>query len=455
MKILFLNHSDSLESLQGGQLSLVELVRRWQEHNSELEPVFISIGNRGTFADLCSENGWKCYVLPLDWWLETKGERSNSFRTSQYLSDLSSIFQVRQIIKEVNPSICFSNTITCPWLAYASVAEEVPHIWSCHESGHFNEELTFRYGYEETYKTIGDLSALVIANSLSTKDSLTTFMEPEKILHLAPVRSSKTLNALLSTSGQSIPAQEFLLSKSVFRIGCFGAVNSNKNQELLLKALEPIALSNRSFELVIAGNIDQEYWAMQKQKSFFSNIANNVVVLDSISNPLPLMASCDLVVSTSLYESFGMSIFEAQFAGVPVISTPNLGAFEIIRNGITGKILSGFEVEELSAAILDYMDSEYLVQSQGKTAAEYSKTYLKNSEIDRKAFFEFVETLSTKFRLPTSQSPLIALLNQAEGALPQNQMTKLSSMMGKITIQNKLSPSFIYRAIKSRIEMSK
>lgn len=450
MKILFLNHSDSKESLQGGQLALVELVQQWKKKNSEIEPIFISIGEHGKFSDICSQNGWRCFVLPLDWWLEEKDIRNNSFRTSQFLSDLSSITQVRQIVKEVNPSICFTNTITSPWLAFASAAEGIPHVWSCHESGNFNTELSFRYGYENTFRIIGELSQLVIANSAPTMDFLSEFMGKKKIILQSPVRSKETLFQLLAAPEENDNQSHSFPERSAFRIGCFGAVNKNKNQQLLFEALAPIAISGREFEIVIAGNVDQEYWASLTKSNFFKKISKNLIVMDSISNPLPLISSCDLVVSTSHYESFGMSIFESQYAGVPVISTPHLGAFEIIQNGTTGTILASYNAEELTKTILAYMNSGALTQNQGKAAAESAREFLDEFAAQQMNLLIQMEKLASEEVLLQNQTSLVALLNQSDKALPHKQLAKLSGLMGSIKVQKKYSPKFLYRVLKSR-----
>lgn len=455
MKILFLNHSDSKESLQGGQLALIELVQQWKQKNSEIEPVFISIGKHGKFSEICSQNGWTCFVLPLDWWLEVKGPRKNKFRSSQFLSDLSSIIQIRQIIDVVKPTICFTNTITTPWLAYASAAEGVPHVWSCHESGNFNKELSFRYGLEETYKIIGDLSQLVIANSGSTFEFLSKFVSREKITLLPPVRSKETLNRLLHSS-EKIPLNPKTKSKTnVFTIGCFGAVNQNKNQQLLFEALSHIALSGKEFKLIIAGNIDQRYWASQIRTGYFRNIVNNMDVLESVSNPLQIMSSCDLIVSSSHYESFGMSLFESQFAGVPVVSTPHLGALEIIQNGITGTVLNSYNPKELSKAILSYMNSESLTQTQGKAAASISREFLEKTKEIKIELFTRLESIASGAVLLNNQSPLIALLDQSEKALPPDGLAKLSGLMGSIRVQKKYSPQFFFRVLKSRLGLGR
>jgi glycosyltransferase involved in cell wall biosynthesis len=450
MKILFLNHSDSKESLQGGQLALIELVQQWQQKNSEIEPVFISIGEHGKFSEICSQNGWTCFVLALDWWLETKGPRNHKFRSSQFLSDLSSVTQIRQIINDVKPSMCFTNTITTPWLAYASAAEGVPHVWSCHESGDFNKELSYRYGLDETYKIIGDLSQLVIANSASTFEYLSKFVSLEKITLLPPVRSKETLNRLLHSSEKNSIQPTTKPKNNVFTIGCFGAVNQNKNQQLLFEALSPIALSGREFKLVIAGNIDQGYWASQTRSGYFRNIANNMDVLESVSNPLPIMSSCDLVVSTSHYESFGMSLFESQFAGVPVVSTPHHGALEIIQNGITGTVLASYNPGELSEVILGYMNSESLTQAQGKAAASITREFLENTLALKIELLTRLEIIASGAVQLNNQSPLVALLDQSVKALPRDELAKLSGLMGSIRVQKKYSPQFLYRVLKSR-----
>lgn len=61
--------------------------------------------------------------------------------------------------------------------------------------------------------------------------------------------------------------------------------------------------------------------------------------------------AADAVVVASRYESFGLAILEALACGTPVAATPVGVAPEVIRDGVTGCLSSGFGAEELAQAV--------------------------------------------------------------------------------------------------------
>ena len=451
MKILVLNHSDSPWHLQGAQISLIEFITQWQSFNTDLEPIFVSASKEdGVFFSLCREKGWEVLRINLDWWLETEGERTPSFRSSQFLSDLSSMSQLRSLIRDTKPALTLTNTITIPWLAYAASAENVPHIWYCHEFGDIGPGLRYRYGFDETYKLIGQLSEFVIANSLSTKNFLAKHIDHDKIKIKLPLRSGEEISALSEMiSSLAIPPKS---NTTGLRVGFIGGRERNKNVTLLLSAFEQLQDSENQFELINIGTTEQ-HEASVALKSYNPKQQNlQIHNIGPVNNPLPIISSCDVLVSTSLNESFGMAIFESQFLGIPVISVPHQGAHEQIVNDSTGTILENYSSSELADALVSYATDKEKITSYGLAAKNKTREVMKQSLENDNLLFSQLNVVASGMVHMRPDFALKSLLDQAQEALGSRKLVQLSSLMGTIKVRSKLSISFMFRALKFKLK---
>ena len=76
----------------------------------------------------------------------------------------------------------------------------------------------------------------------------------------------------------------------------------------------------------------------------------------------------DLYISSSFYESLGMSILEAMASGLPVIGTRVGGVPEAVTHGATGILIEPGDAGQLSATIADLLSNQYLRNSLAKEA---------------------------------------------------------------------------------------
>jgi glycosyltransferase involved in cell wall biosynthesis len=95
------------------------------------------------------------------------------------------------------------------------------------------------------------------------------------------------------------------------------------------------------------------------------HIENDIKFLGFVSNPWTYMRNSDMLVCSSKSESFSCVIVEAMACNCPVVSTDCVGPSEILEHGKWGRIVPVGNIEALSAAIFDTLESpiqsEYLV----------------------------------------------------------------------------------------------
>ena len=103
-----------------------------------------------------------------------------------------------------------------------------------------------------------------------------------------------------------------------------GALNANKNVEIIIKALG-LLRETIDLPLVIVGH-GQEYRLELEKLVAEKSLTDRVIFASDLGNPSPLELSsfyqmASLFIFPSHYEGFGIPILEARFSGIPVIAS--------------------------------------------------------------------------------------------------------------------------------------
>ncbi len=113
--------------------------------------------------------------------------------------------------------------------------------------------------------------------------------------------------------------EEILKSKSR-KIITIGRFSPEKGHDLLLKAFERYYKGNPDSYLIIIGGHGALYDQTISQAEAMP-CGDHIVIIRSVSNPMPILKKCDLFVLSSLYEGLGLVLLEADTLGIPVLST--------------------------------------------------------------------------------------------------------------------------------------
>lgn len=149
-----------------------------------------------------------------------------------------------------------------------------------------------------------------------------------------------------------------------------GKVTQRKGIKYLLEAMQQF--NKRDVELHIIGNVSGSGKALQNYKSNYSYQPG--VTQQEL---FELYGHYDALVFPSILEGFGLVTVEAMGAGLPVITTPNTNATEIINDGINGYLVPIRSTGAIVQAItnLRNMDNASFQQmrwSARQTALQYT-----------------------------------------------------------------------------------
>lgn len=82
-----------------------------------------------------------------------------------------------------------------------------------------------------------------------------------------------------------------------------------------------------------------------------------------------------VMVQTSRWEGFGMTILEAMSCGIPVVAFHNYGPDEIIRDSVDGYLVDHFDTEAFAKKVVEILKQPEQRKQMGKCAIERSQDF--------------------------------------------------------------------------------
>lgn len=167
------------------------------------------------------------------------------------------------------------------------------------------------------------------------------------------------------------------------RVLLLGRISWKKGLDLAIEALSAVP----SARLQIVGNDDEGL------RPSLDRLALSIGVSDRVEWRGPLygpekalaLAQADVLMMPSLSENFGNSVLEAMAAGLPVITTPEVGAAVLVRSSGAGLVVQR-SASALASAIREFIENPDLRARCGKAgrdAAAMHSWIAKAAEMER------------------------------------------------------------------------
>lgn len=338
LDLLVLAHSSELSG--GGETSLLEMLIYL---NSEGISVHVICPYEGAFSRALQNLEIPITIIPQPWWVLGKNDKAD-FRFTNAAIGQNVTRQVVDVINNLYPAVCLTNTIAIPWLAYAAAICNKPHVWMIHEAG-----FDFRYsiGREETIRTIDGLSEKIFFNSLYTEKLFLPLLSRNKspgVMH--PLSKLKTPN-------RSTPSP-FNGTKNRFIM--VGSVIRRKRAIDSITAIKTLKDRGIKAELAIVGvEVDEEYSEQLRDYCEKHDITKQIHFLGAKDNPTSYIQHADIGLMPSEAETFGLATVEIMAQGKPVIGAKDGGTPEIIQDGKNGLLYDLHDTDQLAEKM------EYLI----------------------------------------------------------------------------------------------
>ncbi len=170
-------------------------------------------------------------------------------------------------------------------------------------------------------------------------------------------------------------------------IGVLGRLDSQKGQEVVLRALPALLKKHAGLHCVIAGEEtagEPGYKAQLEDLCASLSIRPNVTFLPFTGEVPQFMSALDTFILPSYAETYGLVVIEAMAMGCPVIATNAGGVPEIVQDGKTGLLVTPRDHRELADAIHRLLTSPSLRATMIRSAKTRAAQHFDfNRTVDR------------------------------------------------------------------------
>lgn len=195
-------------------------------------------------------------------------------------------------------------------------------------------------------RVVDRLSAVVITVSEADRDEQIELVgrSPESVVSLPNGVDSKRFAA-------SEPAVDETGGARRLRVGSIGRLHPQKDHRTLIRAMQLVVAQEPGIELVIVGDGDlrQELEMLVTELDLDQHVTIGLPVNDVV----PVLASFDIGVMSSVHEGLSVALLEMMSMGLPTVVTDIAGLTEAAVADETSLVVPVGDAEALALAIID------------------------------------------------------------------------------------------------------
>lgn len=163
-----------------------------------------------------------------------------------------------------------------------------------------------------------------------------------------------------------------------------GGFVPEKNHAGMLRIFQQVLVEKPAAELRLAG--EGRLMSTVRQQAEQMGIASRVRFLGNRKDIFDLMHECDLLVMPSLIEGLPGVILEAFECRLPVVAYDVGGIHEVVKDGITGRLLKKNDETGFANAVLQILNSD------NEIIADNAQQLVRNEYDNKRIASKFIET---------------------------------------------------------------
>jgi glycosyltransferase involved in cell wall biosynthesis len=171
--------------------------------------------------------------------------------------------------------------------------------------------------------------------------------------------------------------EQKLDKKFVYNILTVARFESEKNVGLAIEVFAKIVSQRSDVGLTIVGGGSLENELKNLATNF--GVSEKINFVGKISNVSDYYKNADVYIQTSKYEGYGMSLVEAAYVGLPIVTTDVGIVGEVLVDG-GSCLVAKDNPEDFSTKIIQLLDDDILRQSLGGRARESAVNHLQSEE---------------------------------------------------------------------------
>ena len=147
----------------------------------------------------------------------------------------------------------------------------------------------------------------------------------------------------------------------------------HKGLDYLIDIMKSIKKEIPDSKLTIIGDGPAHNW--MNQEILKNDMEQEILLVGNTDNVYQYYQKASVMLQTSRWEGFGMTIIEAMSCGVPVVAFHNYGPDEIIRDKKDGFLIEHYDIEVFAQRVVDILKNTSLCEELGENGVERSKDF--------------------------------------------------------------------------------
>lgn len=143
--------------------------------------------------------------------------------------------------------------------------------------------------------------------------------------------------------------------------------------DYLIDVIKKISEEVPKLRVTIIGDGPSHSWLKAEIEK--TGLKEKVNLLGTTDNVYQFYSKASVMVQTSRWEGFGMTILEAMSCGIPVVAFHNYGPDEIIRDSVDGYLVDHFDTEAFAKKVAEILKQPERRKQMGKCAIERSRDF--------------------------------------------------------------------------------
>lgn len=405
--------------------------------------VHVIVGAEDSFSEALKKADIPYTHIDIAWWARAPHD-DRPYSYSHPDPHQSSVLKMVELIRELRPHVCVTNTIVFPWMAYASALTNTPHVWQIHEMGHIHR-LKYDIGEQQTFATIDALSSIVFFNSQATADYYIPYISQDKfggiIYPVGPVSTHA-------------PLKDSPFQSDSFKLVTVGQIKTQKRQLDTVKAVHSLLKRGIKTEAAIIGILEDEPY-VNEITSYIKkhDLSANIHLLGYKDNPSAYVELADVAFLGAEKEAFGRVTVEAMLLAKPVVGAASGGTIEIIDDTKTGFLFEPGDIKK-AADILEVLYNDTKLRERiGAAAKKQAAERFSQSSVYKPLLQYLEKTKRASKGAVLDLSPLSSIVHDYERLIieSQNRLKRIETLENELSsIRNSRSWKLAAHARKLR-----
>ncbi len=156
-------------------------------------------------------------------------------------------------------------------------------------------------------------------------------------------------------------------------VGIVARLSDVKGQDVLIQAMPHVVAAVPNIKLLIVGEGKME--SLLKDMVAQLNLQTHVIFLPVVNKAAEVLSLLDVFVMPSRQEGLGLSVIEAQAAGLPVVASRVGGIPSLIEDGKTGVLVEPENSKALAKGMIELLANKEHAEKIGLAGRDFVKKF--------------------------------------------------------------------------------